>query len=176
MIKREFLAGENGLIAPGLTCQKGALVTKDCLHTCRHLERFKYIKDVIKLKIKACQESFAQGVIHPLESSTPSATRHVLSPAKQPTVGGTVQLTSPSQSQTTIKGGSNTASVPRVSATTSSPETRWTLSPRVSSLLKLPGSSNKLHVVDSIESRPRSNTSEGGHVLSTPDLGIVLSV
>ena len=145
------------------------VMIRGCLHMCRHLERFKYIKDVIKLKNKACQESFAQGVIHPLESSTPSATRHVLSPARVPAAGGTGQLTSPSQSQITIKGGQNTASLPRISATTSSPETRWALSPRVSSLLKLPGSSSRLHVVDTIESRPRSNTNEE-HVLSTPDL------
>ena len=144
-------------------------------YICRHLERFKYIKDVIKLKNKACQESFAQGVIHPLESSTPSATRHGLSPAKQPPVGGMAQITSPSQSQITIKGGANTASLPRIAATSSSPETRWALSPRVSSLLKLPGSSNRLHVVDTIETRPRSHTNEE-HVLSASDLGKLLSL
>lgn len=139
-------------------------------HTCRHLERFKYIKDVIKLKNKACQESFAQGVIHPLESSTPSVTRHTYSPTKQPTAGAIGQLGSPTPSQAAIKGGMHTASLSRLSSISSSPETRWTLSPRVSSLLKLPGSSSKLQVMDNIETRPRSSTNEE-HVLSATDLG-----
>ena len=97
----------------------------------RYQERFKYIQDVLKMRVKCSYEDFTQSVIHPLEfgphSSAPSTMRH--SPVK-PLVGSSA-----------ISVGTATPGTFATSITSfqipSSPETRWSVSSKVSSLLRL---------------------------------------
>ena len=118
-------------------------------HFTRYPERFNIIQDVMKMKVKCCYEDFAQSVIHPIEfdpsSSAPSTVRH--SPVKQ---------LAPATSIYSIKHGS-------------SPETRWSMSPKVSSLLRLTRSGSKGHSerrskryleAEEVTRRPRSKTVE----------------
>ena len=105
----------------------------------------------MKMKVKCCYEDFAQSVIHPIEfdpsssSSAPPTVRH--SPVKQ---------LAPTTSIYSIKHGS-------------SPETRWSMSPKVSSLLRLTRSGSRGHSerkskkyldAEDLTRRPRSKTVE----------------
>ena len=104
----------------------------------------------MKMKVKCSYEDFAQSVIHPIEfdpssGSAPLTIRH--SPVKQ---------LAPATSIYSIKHGS-------------SPETRWSMSPKVSSLLRLTRSGSKGHSErkskkyldkEELTRRPRSKTVE----------------
>lgn len=117
----------------------------------------------MKMRVKCCYEDFAQSVIHPLEfgipNSAPPTMRH--SPVKH--------LISTS----TAPGGVSSPGVAAASLSnlrySSSPEMRWSMSPRVSSLLRLARSSSKGHLdkrtkkpveMEEVLRRPRSRTVE----------------